>query len=106
MHKYNSLCLDHELKEVPVQFPSDESENNVVPSSSLQRSDVFLECTSSSACADQVCNDIGALLTSSKSMEEICASISNLSQGEMFSYLYRHVQPPSNLPATFLHGAN
>ncbi len=24
----------------------------------------------------------------------------------MFSYLYRHVQPPSNLPATFLHGAN
>ncbi len=39
-------------------------------------------------------------------MEEICASISNLSQGEMFSYLYRHVQPPSNLPATFLYGAN
>ncbi len=66
----------------------------------------MLEPTSSSACADEVCNDIGALLASSKSMEETCTSISNLSQGEMFSYLYRHLQPPSNLPATVLHGAN
>ncbi len=64
---YHSLCLDNELKEVPVQFPLDESENSVVPSSFLQMSDVLLEPTSSSVCADEVCNDICALLASSKS---------------------------------------
>ena len=55
---------------------------------------------------DEVCNDIGALLASSKSMDEICTSISNLSNGEKFSYLYRHVQPPNILPRTYFHGAN
>ena len=51
----------------------------------------------SSCSVDGACHDIGNILAPSKSTDEIFTSINGLTDGEKFSLLYHHVQPPNAL---------
>ena len=52
----------------------------------------------------QSVNDIGTIIDSTKSVNEICASLGSLSPARKYALLFKHVVPPSELPKTFSHG--
>ena len=62
--------------------------------------------TSSAYGPPDPCNDLGNLLHPSKSITEICTSLSELSNGSKYSMLFQHVSPPDTLPRTYSHGCN
>ncbi len=51
-------------------------------------------------------NDIGLLLDPTKSIEEICGVVGQLSNDQKYSTLYHHVSPPNVYPSTSFHGIN
>ena len=52
----------------------------------------------------EACNDIGNLLHPTKSFNDICSTLDDLSNARKYSLLFQHVSPPDTLPRTFLHG--
>ncbi len=51
-------------------------------------------------------NDIGTLLEPTKSIDDICHAVSNLSRDEKYFLLYKHIPPPTAFLSTFLYGNN
>lgn len=54
----------------------------------------------------ETCVDIGGLLAPTKSIDEKCQALNNLSNPEKYSYIFKHNSPPRVLPTTFSHGCN
>ena len=48
-------------------------------------------------------NNISTLLEPTKSIDDICHAVSNLSKDEKYSLLYEHISTPTTFPSTFLH---
>ena len=51
-------------------------------------------------------HDIGTIAKPSATIDDICLRMCNLSNGERFDILFRHIEPPTSLPTTFAHGCN
>ena len=75
----------------------DEEQPQPQPSCRQSSATSVLPDEGSSCSVDGACHDIGNILAPSKSTDEICTSINGLTNGEKFSLLYHHVQPPNAL---------
>ena len=72
--------------------------------SSVATTEVAISSASSKTASD--CNDIGALLLPSKSVDEITSTMHNLSNSEKYSLLFNHIEPPRVLPGTYAFGCS
>ena len=99
------------------EMPSESNESNEQSSQMLndqpeeQLSSGYPEQSSPSSVNDDQplsspFNDIGKLLSPSKSVESICHVITQLDNNTKYSLLYDHLQPPSILPYSTIRGSN
>ena len=99
------LYPDDELEPIILSRSVEEQSSSVSPVVPEKTTGTWTE-GSSSVDGIGAFPDIGNILAPSKSTDELWTSLNALSNGEKFSLLYNHVQPPNALPSTFSYGAN